>query len=395
MITLRPLSGRLAALFAAGTVTLVSGHARAACATDADCGKGFACDVVATGGCTVTACPSGQTCPPSPPCDPVQIKECVPGPCNADADCADGMVCFASERTDCPVSPPTPACPPNTKCDVPPPDMGTCTTTTVKMCVPRYLLPCTTASDCGTGFDCVLDPPACWCSGSSGGGSPAPAPTASSSGGGSYPMPPPGSTAPVPGPAPSAVDAGQPMGGCGCTPSTTNHCTPQVVNCTANAQCPTGWTCRANGPAGGACGVPILPDGGIGQVMCEPAPPPTMQCMPPYIDVIGRYYANDSGSLGAALPPQGQFGGTTTGAAGSAGATSGAPVPGAPAPGAGGATGETAGTPKTSTPGATPSASSGDSGGCQVGHGGTNAGASLFALLGLVGLSRRRSRRLV
>jgi MYXO-CTERM domain-containing protein len=125
-----------------------------------------------------------------------------------------------------------------------------------------------------------------------------------------------------------------------------------------------------------ACGVAILPDGGIGEPMCEPEPPPTMQCMPPYADYIGRYYANDSsgsGSLTGALPPQGQIGGMPM---------SGAPPTPAPGPG-----GENTGTPKSGT---TPSASSGDTGGCQVGHGNAGTGASLLALAGLLGLSRRR-----
>jgi MYXO-CTERM domain-containing protein len=104
--------------------------------------------------------------------------------------------------------------------------------------------------------------------------------------------------------------------------------------------------------------------------------------VPPYADYIGRYYANDSGSGGGTttggvpLPPQGQIG---------------VPIdPSVPAPGSGTTNGETSGTPKSGT---SPAASSGDTGGCQVGHGGTSAGASLLALFGLIGLTRRRARR--
>jgi hypothetical protein len=160
------------------------------------------------------------------------------------------------------------------------------------------------------------------------------------------------------------------------------HCAPQVTDCTDTSQCPTGWLCSVVETPPRACGVAILPDGGIGEPMCEPAPPPTMQCMPPYADYIGRYYSvNDgsgSGSLTGALPPAGQIGG--------------APSP-APAPGTGTTNGETGGVPKSGSPGAAPSASSGDTGSCQIGHGGTSAGASLLALFGLMGLSRRRRSR--
>jgi hypothetical protein len=195
-------------------------------------------------------------------------------------------------------------------------------------------------------------------------------------------MPPPASTAPAPMPAPSGSGDRVPPE-CTCTPSTTNHCMPQVTDCTDTSQCPSGWLCKEIGASsGGACGAPVLPDGGIGEMMCEPTPPPTVirQCMPPYADYIGHYYDASSGSGGGtltgALPPQGQFGGPT-----------GAPLP------TGNTNGETGGVPKSGTPGSTPSASSGDTGGCQVGHGSTNAGASLLALFGLMGLSlRRRSR---
>lgn len=379
MIAPRTLPGHVAALLAASAVTLVSSHVRAACATNADCDRGFECKVVGGGACPGYVCPENQPCPPPPPCEPVEIRDCVPGSCAVDADCADGMVCFASTNSIC-TGTATPACPPDVKCNIPPPEPPTCTTTTEHLCVPRYLLPCNEASDCGAGFNCVPDPESCWCNGSMGGGTPgtepspptpAPMPTSSSSGGGTDPMPPPASTAPVPMPEPAPSGGGD----CGCTPSTTKHCAPQVTDCTANAQCPTGWLCKPASTGDRACGVAILPDGGRGEEMCTPEPPPTMQCMPPYADYIGGYYANESsgsGSLTSALPPQNQFGG--------------APTP-TPAPGGGQATG----TPK--SPESTPSASSGDTGGCQVGHGNAGTGASLLALFGLFGLARRRARR--
>src|SRR5678815_2411040 len=122
MIAPRTLSGYIAGLLAASAVTLVSGHARATCTTNADCGHGFECQVVGGSTCAGYACPPDQPCPPPPPCDPVEIRDCVPGGCAVDADCADGMVCFESTSTDCTVtSAPAPSCPPDVKCDPPPP----------------------------------------------------------------------------------------------------------------------------------------------------------------------------------------------------------------------------------------------------------------------------------
>jgi hypothetical protein len=102
--------------------------------------------------------------------------------------------------------------------------------------------------------------------------------------------------------------------------------------------------------------------------------------MPPYADYIPRYYDASSqsggGTLTGALPPAGQIGG--------------APSP-EPSPGVGNPNGENTGTPKSGAPGS-PAASSGDTGSCQIGHGNASTGASLLALVGLIGLARRRSK---
>src|SRR5262249_1488701 len=72
-------------------------------------------------------------------------------------DCAPDMVCFAQTEQDCPTQT-SPACPPNTKCPPPEPNpTPACTSTTTTSCVPKYLLPCTTALDCGDGLTCVPD----------------------------------------------------------------------------------------------------------------------------------------------------------------------------------------------------------------------------------------------
>src|ERR1700759_1295392 len=157
MLASRPLFAPLALLLSgAFSLTAASASAGQSCKTNSDCDHGFDCEVVATSGCAVAPCPPGAECP-TPACDPQELKECVPGPCQAHSDCADGMVCYAIPSTSC-TAQTAPACPPNTKCAVPPPEPADCTTTTMNRCVPRYTLPCTTDASCGDGFSCVPDP---------------------------------------------------------------------------------------------------------------------------------------------------------------------------------------------------------------------------------------------
>lgn len=360
MIASRPFSGHLAALAAAGAVTLTSFAHAGTCGTDADCGTGLACRVIGMTSCVAISCPANSECPPPPDCNPTEIKECVPAACSAASDCPDDMVCYEAKSTVCEAT--SAGCAPGQACDPPPPDSTSCTTTSQKLCVPRYLLPCVTTADCGAGFDCVLDSPSCGCAGSGGTGfamdggtaalptEPAPAPAPSGSGD----VPPAASTSG------SAPEEPLPPG-CSCTPATTNHCELKVVDCTSSTDCPSGWTCSDVSHGDVACGAPVLPDGGIGQTMCDPVPPSTKQCVPPYFDVFGR--ASDHGGVfgsGAELP----LGSSESGTAGASN--------GAAAPKANGV------------------ASSGDNGGCQVGHGGSSTGTSLLALVGLIGLARRK-----
>lgn len=371
----RPVHGYVAAVIAASAICLVPSRASASsCTTDADCGKGLSCQVVGMSACANITCPAGETCPPQPPCTPTEIKECVLAPCNTDSDCGDGMVCYTNTQTSCEATPPPAApCAPNTQCDpLPPPPPPSCTTTTEKLCVPRYLLPCTTAADCGAGFSCVPDQ-SCSTSGSAGVGFadagiavpvPAPAPAPSGSG---------GAPAPAPDPAPSGSSA--PPSGDTCTTLPTNHCEAQIIDCSTDANCPAGWTCTETPSVGTGCAVAVYPDGGTSMPSCPPTPmpAPTKECAPPYSDVIGG--AADHGGI-VNVPQAGSF----TGSAGSSG-TGGSSATGAP------------GAPPNSDSMASGVASSQDSGGCQVGRGTSGASASLLALAGLIGLARRRRAR--
>ncbi|HEY3667190.1 MAG TPA: hypothetical protein VGL19_14370, partial [Polyangiaceae bacterium] len=131
-------------LFGLSALSARSAFADSTCATDADCVKGWACQVTSSGGCGY-ACASGQDCPPPPDCTPPpDLKSCVPGPCKADSDCAAGMICYQSSVTSCD---PVPPCAPGSDCPTP-----ACTTTTQSACIPRYDAPCKADADCGAGF---------------------------------------------------------------------------------------------------------------------------------------------------------------------------------------------------------------------------------------------------
>ncbi|MFI5308573.1 MAG: hypothetical protein ACHQ53_14535, partial [Polyangiales bacterium] len=332
-------------------------HAQS-CATDADCMKGFACTVVGGTACAGVACPSGQACPPSPPCTSTDIKECRPGPCTMDSDCVTGMVCLASTTMDCP-----PAaqidCPPNAFCAQPLPQP--CVAKTEHNCVPRYLAPCKVDADCGAGFTCVQDATTCT--------SPMvslPAPGAAGS----------AAPAPVPPSDPSCAQQG---------PSTFS-CEAQQIACSASTDCPQGWSCGDSptatvcstpptdpsvpapqpGGASGGCGgaVPALcrlcPDGSCGAATCvsgqwkflcpgesgaagagggstPPLPPPpstcgtgtspTRMCLPPFSD-LG--FAPVTGS-GSASTTAGSAPGAGTGPQ-APGGTPGSALPPVPAP---------------------------------------------------------------
>jgi MYXO-CTERM domain-containing protein len=331
MTSNRSPRGTLAFLFATGVILAPAGAwAASTCAQSSDCPKGFSCQVeeVATP-CPAIACAPGETCT-QPQCDPQAVSSCTPLPCTADSDCASGMVCFAQTTDNCAgTTVAEPACPPNEKCAEPAPTPETCTSTTTRSCVPRYLLPCTTASDCGDGFTCAPDE------------------VGSCSGGGSVPSEDGG---PVPPPPPPV---------CTTTTLSTSHCSANTVVCSSASDCPSGWTCEVAPQAISniACAVPASIDGGPVASDCDPGPlqPTQMQCAPPYADL---------GSSGA-------FGETR-----SAGLGSSATAPETP-------TEPSAGAAKSTTD---------QGGGCSAAPGPARGGVLwLLGLIGLVGVTRRRA----
>ena len=309
--------------------------AETTCSKDSDCVKGWTCEVTGGSGCGY-ACAPGQDCPPPVDCVTTEIKSCRPGPCKADSDCESGMVCYTQSETSCP---PT-ACDSKGPCP-----QVECTVETKSACVPRYLLPCKTAADCGAGFSCVAAQEDCSCSGS--------APSSDSGAGNAA------GALPVPEPGPD----------CTCAPSTTSVCLALPVDCTTAADCAAGWSCdevggtdcvtqpapapEPGGAPGGTAGSGSkpLPDSDP----CQPSPS-VKQCRPPYYGEAG--VSRDDGASTATLG---------TGGASSNGGKGAAPEAAA---------------------GKSPTESSA---GCAVALGSRAGGgaAGLFAL-GLFGLLRRR-----
>jgi len=234
-------------------------HAQSTCGADSDCVKGWTCQVTGGSTCASAACAPGEKCESQPSdCVNEVYKSCRPGPCQVDSDCAAGMVCYTQTETDCAPS----ACSSGQECPKP-----ACETRTESACVPRYVLPCTTASDCGAGFQCESAGEQCACSGSAGG---------SDSDGGTPPPSPPDS--------------------CTCVDSKVLRCKAPTVTCAADSDCTAGWTCAVVGSSGG-CGKSSTPEPGAGagaQGGATPAPDCTAlvevkQCVPPYYALVDGF----------------------------------------------------------------------------------------------------------
>jgi MYXO-CTERM domain-containing protein len=354
-----PLRGSIALLFALGAfgASRTASADPTSCTQNSDCSKGFTCQAVGATACPGYACPAmtgtdvdAQACPPPPACDPQVILGCMPGPCSTDSDCATGMVCYADSYTTCPSPAPQPSCPKNADCAVPAVDAGACTTTTVKSCVPRYDVPCTVSSDCGDGFTCVPDTvTACSGGGSAGSGVSGGAPTTGS------------------GPA-ILVDAGtitvgaldassSPPPSCTTTTESTSSCQVNTIPCATSSDCPSTWACVAQPTAvSNICAGPASFDGAVPPCTPDPAPA-QMLCEPPY-EGLGVSPGGASLSAGGSAPVPALAQNAAATDAGSSGSSA---------------------APTRAT------------GGCQIVAPGAAPGAvSLFTLLGLTALARRR-----
>jgi MYXO-CTERM domain-containing protein len=327
------------------------------CSTNDDCDNGWVCEVVGGTACAGVACPDGETCPQPPPCDPQEIKACVPpppAPCTSDADCGDGLVCVTYDTTACPPLA-QPDCPPNTDC--PPPEPVDCQSATQSYCVPAYFAPCQTSDDCGPGFDCV-EGDICGCA-AGGTGTVAPGDTGSggtgSSGGGSAGGGDSGSGSTVP--------------DCTCEPSGDLYCQLQDLPCTQNADCPDGFICQALP----APSVPCSYNADTGETVCDtPTTDNQSQCVPDGWDRwVGGAPAASGSDYDAAVG--GSVGASDSSAEGRASDVQNPESPGMPSVQPAGGSGGSS------------------SGGCQVGTGGSSGlDVALLAAVGLLLLGVRR-----
>jgi len=346
------------------------------CTADADCGAGYRCQTNSYESCGgAITCSSDGGCTEAPgECETVAYSWCTNATCKDDADCPSSMACRAQTTWQCdggaagggsgsvgaggaagsslPVASAGSECPLGEMCRPPDPIMSSCVEVPAdSLCIPRYQLPCTQASDCGGGFDCLQA--ANWeCSGGLGAetdagvesGDMTTAPSSGGSGGAAG--------------APSGMDAdggvAEPPDECHAVPSTDFYCQLQDLPCSADDECPEGlkcqdryfWTCNGSGTGGagsagmGASGAPapvaVAMDADAGVSDGSDCTTQTQQrCMPP--DYGGSASGDNSGGsmggggyadAGVAEPPAAAGSGSTGNSGPGAGGAGGGPATG-------------------------------------------------------------------
>ncbi|MGD0835661.1 MAG: hypothetical protein ABSB49_03340 [Polyangia bacterium] len=207
--------------------------------------------------------------------------------CASDSDCGQGMVCHSQTMTTCSGA----GCAKGVECDA----VALCATSTVNACTYRALLPCSSDTDCGSGFTCqptVVES----CSAS------APNPSSGDSAG--------ASTGGISGSAsvalPSPVDA--PVGGT-CTTSTSypGYCQLTTATCASDADCPAPYSCL-DSPTSVTVGVatpvqaPVALDGSAIAPTPEPIPATAVDGgapLPPSPGKTCQLPMRDAGASGA------------------------------------------------------------------------------------------------
>jgi hypothetical protein len=327
----------LAAAFVGASLWVGSAHARA-CASDADCPRGFGC----LGGRTSDAIPPFPST--SRAADGGLAGVCTSLECHSDADCGDGTRCELDVSTLCTQRPD-----------------GTMSCGPGNMCVPAWQARCKADGDCGAGFTC---------SGTDGYDELAPPSEAKVP---SYAM---ATSVPCASILPPVVPPNvnlNPTDASTCTAIVWSTCIAQPTGpCTVDTDCPATWNCACpmEGPVGGGlAGAGELPadaSGAAADAACTP------QCLPPNSD-LAPIYPSSGGGFGGNAP----LGPTPAG--------SQTPAPAVRGADAGAARG-------TSTSAASPGAAS-SQGGCQVIAGDPRTCAPWATLAGLLlALGGRRAR---
>ncbi len=284
-----------AAVVAACLVAPASAFASSDCTTDADCGDGFTCQEIQEP-CPATPCQVGQDCTNN--CQPTTTHQCEPEPpasCTSVSDCSGNDVCVTYSWEEC--SGTAVACADGKDCDAGAAPDTSCTTHTEGYCLPPYLAPCTTASDCGAGFTCEEEQ-SCVCSGSGGSGSG----SAGSSTGTSTGADPATPDAGMADAGSGTADAGTPEDNCSCQGTGTKYCKLIETECTNDTDCPGDMVCADGPDSASSTTCSVSSDGTTDCPDAGTSGSATKYCMPP--DYERWAGASRGGGDTAAYEPQ-------------------------------------------------------------------------------------------